>query len=277
VPDDWGNDKIRRERAELIDTKVPTVARAADYVDGGRDNFEADRKAIRAMTSVAPVVAMIVPALRAFHRRVVRYLVTEVGVSQFLDVGAALPSSGLTHEVAQSIDPKCRIVYVSADPMVLTHARALAKSTPGGVVDYVDAHIHDPVAIGAGARAALDLRRPVAVILVSTSMLARIPDTRAAAAAVSGLLAGLPSGSYVALYAQASDMDPRVLAANRRWNKLSPQQKTYLRSRDEVASLVAGLELVPPGLVLICDWQPAPDDPSFDEVIPLYGVVARKP
>jgi S-adenosyl methyltransferase len=276
MPDAWGDDKIRRERAELIDTKVPTVARAADYVDGGRDNFEADRKAIRAMTAVAPVVAMIVPALRAFQRRAVRYLVTEAGVRQFLDVGAALPASGLTHEVAQSIDPTCRIVYVSSDPMVLTHARALAKSAPGGIIDYVDALIDDPDAIAAGARAALDLRQPVAVILVSTSMLARIPDTKKAVAAVSGLLAGLPSGSYVALYAQASDIDPRVRAANRRWNQLSPQ-KTYLRSRDEVASMVAGLELVPPGLVLICDWQPAPDDPSFNEVIPLYGVVARKP
>jgi S-adenosyl methyltransferase len=165
---------------------------------------------------------------------------------------------------------------VSADPMVLSHTRALAKSAPGGIIDYVDAQIHDPDAIVAGASAALDLGQPVAVILVSTSMLARIPDTSGAVAAVSGLLAGLPSGSYVALYAQASDMDPRVREANRRWNQRS-SQKTYLRSKDEAASLVAGLELVPPGLVLICDWQPAPDDPSFDEVIPLYGVVARKP
>jgi hypothetical protein len=58
--------------------------------------------------------------------------------------------------------------------------------------------------------------------------------------------------------------------------RLSPQKIT-LRSRDEVASVVAGLEVVLPGLVPACDWRPAPDDPSFDEVIPLYGVVARKP
>jgi hypothetical protein len=71
-------------------------------------------------------------------------------------------------------------------------------------------------------------------------------------------------------------VDPSVRAANRRWNRLS-SQKITLRSRDEVASLVAGLEVVPPGLVHACEWRPAPDDPSFDEVIPLYGVVARKP
>ncbi len=276
MPVDWSNDATRRQRAELIDTSGPSVARAADYVEGGRDNFEADRRAARMMITVAPVVAMIVPALRAFHHRVLRYLVADAGVRQFLDVGAALPSSGLTHEVAQSLDPSCRIVYVASDPMVLTHARALARSTPSGIVDSVDAHIRDPDAIGAGARVALNLRQPVAVMLLSTSMLARLADTKVAAAAVSALLSGLPSGSYVALYHNASDMDPRMREAYRRWNQLSPE-KLFLRSREEVASLVAGLELVPPGLVLVSDWHPAPDDPTFDDVIPLYGVVARKP
>ena len=274
--DDWRVNATRWERAELIDAAVPSVARAADYLEGGRDNFDADRKAVQAMISVAPVIAMVVPALRAFHRRVVRYLVAEAGVTQFLDVGAGLPTSGLTHETAQSLDPSCRIVYVSSDPMVLSHVKALAKSTPGGIVDYVDAQFRDLDSIGPAAGTVLDLRRPVAVMLLSTSILARIADTREAAAAVSTLLAGLPSGSYVALYHQASDMDPSVRAANRRWNQRSSQQIS-LRSRDEVASLAAGLELVPPGLVHVCEWRPAPDDPTFDDVIPLYGVVARKP
>ena len=269
-------DMARWERAGLVDAAAPSVARAADYLDGGGDNFDADRKAVRAMISVAPVISMVVPALRAFHRRVVRYLVAEAGITQFLDIGAGLPASGLTHELAQSLDPACRIVYVSGDPMVLTHARALAKSTPDGIVDCVDAHFGDLDAIGAGTKAVFDSGMPVALMLLSTSVLARIADTKAAAAALSGVLAGLPSGSYVALYHQASDMDPSVRVANRRWNRQASQQIT-LRSRDEVASLVTGLELVPPGLVHACDWRPAPDDPAFDAVIPLYGVVARKP
>jgi hypothetical protein len=275
MPDDWRGGTTRLEQAGLIDAAVPSVARAADYLDGGRDNFDADRKAVRLMISVAPVIAKVVPALRAFHHRVVRYLVAEAGVTQFLDVGAGLPTPGLTHEVAQSLDPRCRVVYVSSDPMVLTHARALAKSAPGGTVGYVDAHSRDLDAIVAAAGAVLDLRQPVAVMLLSTSMLARIADTKVAADAVSGLLTGLPSGSYVAIYHQASDMDPTVRAANRRWNQLS-SQKITLRSRDEVASLVVGLGLVPPGLVHVCEWRPEPDDPTFDDVIPLYGVVALK-
>jgi hypothetical protein len=272
----WWVDTARGERAGLVDAAAPSAARAADYLDGGWDNFDADRKAVRTMISVAPVISMLVPALRAFHRRVVRYLVDEAGITQFLDVGVGLPASGLTHAVAQSLDPGCRIVYATGDPMVLAHARALAKSAPDGIVDFVDAHFGDVEAIEAGAGAVFDMDRPVAVMLLSASVLARIADTGEAAAAVSGLLTGLPPGSHVALYHQASDVDPSVHAAYRQWNRLSPQQIT-LRSRDEVASLVAGLELVPPGLVHACDWRPAPDDPAFGAVIPLYGVVARKP
>ncbi|WP_300610743.1 SAM-dependent methyltransferase, partial [Trebonia sp.] len=248
MSDDWRDEATRRAKAELIDTTVPNIARAANYLGGGRDNFEADRKAMRAMIAVAPVVAAIVPAVRAFHQRAVRYLADEAGVRQFLDVGPGLATSGRTHEVAQSVDPRCRIVYASSDPMVLTHARALTKSTPAGTIDCVDAHIRDPRAVVAGARRTLDFGQPVAVLLLSTSTLSFIADTGAAAAQVSALVTAVPSGSYIAVYHQASDLHPAMRAAARRWNHLSRQQVTH-RSRPEVASLVDGLELVPPGLV----------------------------
>jgi hypothetical protein len=35
----------RRAMAELIDATVPNLARATDYIDGGRDNFEGARLA----------------------------------------------------------------------------------------------------------------------------------------------------------------------------------------------------------------------------------------
>ena len=56
------------------------------------------------------------------------YLAAEAGIRQFLDVGTGLPTAGNTHEVAQAVDPACRIVYVDNDPMVLSHARALLRS-----------------------------------------------------------------------------------------------------------------------------------------------------
>jgi hypothetical protein len=29
--------------------------------------------------------------------------------------------------------------------------------------------------------------------------------------------------------------------------------------------------------VPICQWRPQPGDPSFDQVVPFYGALARKP
>ena len=269
------DDKKRRARAALIDTAVPNAARVADYLNGGKNNFEADRKAARTMTAAAPVIGVIPLAARAFRERVVRFLVAEAGVTQFLDVGIDLAASGGTHESAQAIDPHCRVVYVDSDPMVLAHARAL-RSGPDGGTACLDADIRDPRAVMAGARATLDLDRPLAVLLLSLAPLAYLANTARAAAIVSGLLAAAPSGSHVALYHHASDLDQELPAAIGRWNRHSSQPVT-LRSRDEVASLVAGLDLVPPGLVPICDWRPAAGDPRFEAAVPVYGVVARKP
>jgi hypothetical protein len=182
---------------------------------------------------------------------------------------------GNTHEVTQSLVPECRIAYVDNDPMVLSHARALMKSAPGGAVGYVDADVREPDAIVTDARATLDFSQPVAVMLLFT--LAYVTDTAAAAAAVRSLAAAVPSGSYVTIYHLASDLDPALERAARQWNKIMPTQPITLRARPEVASLVAGLDPVPPGLVPVTEWRPDPADPRFEQVVPVHGVVARTP
>jgi S-adenosyl methyltransferase len=271
---DWRQDATRREKVALVDPTTPTAARVGDYLYGGPNNFEADRRTARALVAAAPAVEMIAPAARAFRQRVVRYLVARAGIRQFLDIGTNLVVAGNTHEVAQSLVPECRIVYVDNDPMVLVHARALMKSAPGGAIGYVDADVCDPATIVADARATLDFGQPAAIMLLAT--LGQVEDTAAAAAVVSSLTAAVPSGSYVAIYHVASDLNPRLPLAARQWNQMSAQPVT-LRSRSEVASLVAGLRLVPPGLVPISEWHPAATDPRFEEVVPVHGVLARKP
>ena len=276
MADDGQDDSARRAKAARIDTTVPNAARVADYLNGGRNNFEADRKAAREIIASAPVIGIIPLAARAFRERVVRYLVAEAGVRQFLDVGTGLAASGNTYEIAHAIDPACRVVYVDSDPVVITHARALMRSATDEATGYVEADASDAHAILAGAARTLDFGQPVAILMMATATLAYIADTASAAAAVSALLGAVSSGSYVAFYHHASDLDPTLPAAMRRWNMRSPQQVTP-RSRAEVASLVAGLDLVPPGIVPICQWRPADGDPSFEQIIPVYGLVARKP
>jgi hypothetical protein len=275
MADEWGEEAARRAKAALIDTTVPNAARVTDYLYGGQNNFAADRKAGRAMAATAPVIAAIAPAVCAFQQRVLRFLVAEAGIRQFLDVGTGLPLVGSTHEVAQSLAPECRIAYVDSDPMVMSHARAMLRSAPGGAVGYVDAEVRDTGAIVAGARATLDLSQPAAVMLLFT--LAYIEDAAEAAAVVSSLVAAVPSGSYVAIYHLASDLDPALEDAARQWNKLMPAQPVTLRSGREVADLAAGLDPVPPGLVPVTEWRPAPADPRFGQAIPVHGIVARKP
>jgi len=275
MADDWGEDATRRTKSALISTTVPNAARVADYLYGGQSNFEADRRAARAIAAAAPVVADIAPSGRGFQQRVLSYLVSEAGIRQFLDVGTGLPLVGATHEFTQALAPESRIVYVDNDPMVLSHARALMKSAPGGAVGYVDADVRDSAEIVAGAQTTLDFSRPVAVLLLFT--LAYVQDDAEAAKVVSALTALVPSGSYFAIYHLASDLDPALEEAARQWNKLMPAQSITLRSRAELAALTHGLDLVPPGLVPISEWRLAPADPPPARSVPVYGVVARKP
>ncbi len=257
-----------------IDISVANVARAWNYMVGGKDNFEADREAARQLISVAPVIRIAAPASRAFLRRAVRYLAAEGGIRQFLDIGTGLPTAGNTHEVAQSVAPQCRVVYVDNDPIVLAHARALLTSVPEGATSYVDADARDPGMIIAEARATLDFRQPVAVMMVD--LLNFIEDDAAVLSIMAEFIAAVPSGSYFAIMHPASDLDQALPEAEKRWNQLAPQQ-VRLRSRADLTGLLAGLELVEPGLVTVPEWRPDEGEPVPPELIPLYAVVARKP
>jgi S-adenosyl methyltransferase len=274
MADDWRHDSTRRDKAALIDTTVPNAARVGDYLHGGRNNFEADRRAVRAVVAAAPAIGAILPATRAFHQRAVRYLVAEAGIRQFLDIGTTLQVAGNTHEIAQSLAPECRVVYVDNDPMVLGHARALLTSAADGAVAALDADLRDPRTILSGAAEILDLSRPVAILLRAT--LTYVLHDAVATEIMLSLTGAVPAGSHVEVYHQASDLDPALPAAVRRWNAMSGQPIT-LRSRAQLTALLAGLDPVPPGLVPITDWHPAPDDPRFEYAVPVYGVVARKP
>jgi S-adenosyl methyltransferase len=272
--DDGQFDASRREKAAGINTAVPNAARVADFLNGGRDSFETDRRAASSMLRAAPAMAAIVPGVLAFHQRSVRFLALEAGIRQFIDVGTGLPGVETSRDLAQSVDPACRVVYVDNDPMVLTHVRAFSQSTSQGAVVALDGKLTDPVALLDGAAATLDFGQPVAVLLPST--LPFIPDTARAAAIVSTLMAAMSAGSQLAICHVASDLDPALAASADHWNRMSPLTVT-LRSRAEVAGLTAGLEPVDPGLVPVDEWRPTPGEARPERAAPVWAVVARKP
>jgi hypothetical protein len=99
---------------------VAHPARVYNFWLGGKDHYAADRKVAQEVMRVRPQVVESARANRAFLARVVRYLATEAGVRQFLDIGTGLPAPDSTHEVAQSVAPDCRIVYADyADLLVM--------------------------------------------------------------------------------------------------------------------------------------------------------------
>jgi SAM-dependent methyltransferase len=262
-----------RPRADQIDTAVPNPARVADFLNGGRNNFEADRRTAQTMLTIAPAIASIVPFVLDFHQRAVRFLALEAGIRQFLDVGTGLAGAETGRDLVQAIDPGCRVVHVDNDPMVLTHLRTFSNSAAEGAFAALDAKLTDPAALLAGAAETLDFREPAAVLLPSS--LPFIDGAERAAAIVSALLAPLAAGSYLALCHVASDLDPAVEAGVDYWNRISAPHFT-LRSRAEVAALVTGLDLVEPGLVAVNEWRPEPGQPDGNRPVPVYAVVARK-
>jgi hypothetical protein len=252
-----------------LDTSAPNLARVWNYLIGGRDNFEADRRAARQLLSSTPLMQQAAVASRAFLRRTVTYLAAEQGVRQFLDIGTGLPSAGNTHEVARAVDRSCRVVLVDNDPVVLSHARARLRSTPPGATSYLHADARDTGAIMDGAGQVLDLAKPVGVIMVD--ILNFLED---ATEVLARLVAAVPAGSYLAIMQPAND--PRLAVAAHRWNRLA-ETPVFLRDRDQVARWLRGLQLIEPGIVEVHRWRPAPGDRDFPDGMPLLGAVARKP
>jgi hypothetical protein len=268
VSDEWLKATSRTMKAARVDPSVPSVARVWNYLVGGRDNFEVDRQAARQLIAAAPVMEHVAPASRAFLRRAVTYLAAEAGIRQFLDIGTGMPTAGNTHEVAQAVDPSCRIVYVDNDPAVLAHARAGLRSSAEGATSYLDADARDTKTIVAGAGETLDFARPVGVIMID--ILNFLED---AGDVLSRLAAEVPSGSY--LVVMQPTRDERLSVAARRWNQLAPIP-VILRDQDQVVRWFAGLELVDPGTVEVHQWRPAAGEPDYPGGMPLLGAVARK-
>jgi hypothetical protein len=240
-----------------FDTSKAHQARMYDYLLGGKDNYEADRAAIKAVLDVYPDMAFTARANRAFLGRAIRYLTAEAGIRQFLDIGTGIPTAGNTHQVAQAIAPETRVVYVDYDPIVLAHARALLTSGEEGATEYIDADLRDTGTILTQARQLLDFAKPAAVTLIS--ILHAIPDADDPHAIVARLMDAVPAGSYLALSHMGSDL---LTADTQQGIKnvisSSGQQQYFYRTREQVARFFEGTDLVEPGLVRVEEWRPDP-------------------
>ncbi|MEU4335941.1 SAM-dependent methyltransferase [Micromonospora lupini] len=265
-----------------IDPHIPSVARVYDFFLGGKDNFEADRKVAEHALRITPDGPAAGQANRAFLRRVIRFLVAEAGIDQFLDIGSGLPTQGNVHEVATEQNPKAQVVYVDNDPIVLTHGRALLAAEGTATVIQADVRAPQEILHHPEVRRFLDLDRPIGLLLFA--ILHHLGDDEDPRAVAAELIDALPSGSYVAIshFRDPGERDPEGSRKAREVERVFNESLGTGRWRtdEEILSFVDGLTLLEPGLVPLAEWRPEPDAPAptqTDTYHTFVGLLARKP
>ena len=229
-----------------FDATRPNIARVYDYWLGGKDHFAADRAEAERLLTVYPRLRERAQENRQFLVRAVAWL-AEQGIRQFLDIGSGLPTAQNTHEIAQAVDPACRVVYVDYDPVVMTHARALLT---GVDVDAVEGDLRDPVAILSHPEVRNLVRHdePVGLIL---AMVLHFFDADTARGITVMLRDSISSGSYVVISVGSGDEE-----TGGRLAKEYTAGALYNHSPAEIARFFDGLEFVGPGLTDAGDWDP---------------------
>jgi hypothetical protein len=265
----WVPDEVPLDR--------PNVARMYDYFLGGGHNFAIDREAAEQLFTVYPDLPLISQVNRAVLRRVVRFLIGE-GISQFLDIGSGIPTSGNVHEVAQRANPDARVVYVDVEPIAVAHSQAILHGVPNATAIQADARQTEEVINHPAVQAQLDWNQPMGILLFA--LLHFVPDDGDAAHIVRSLCQAMHSGSYLVItHATAEQVDESgVHVVEQLYQRAT--SPFHFRTREQVAELFEGLELVEPGLVHSPLWRPESEDDLFVDQparSSAYVAVGRKP
>ncbi|ASO21817.1 hypothetical protein FHR81_003467 [Actinoalloteichus hoggarensis] len=246
-----------------IDLDWPNPARMYDYALGGAHNFAVDREAFDKLLTIDADAALVGQTNRAFLRRAVRYCVDQ-GIRQFLDLGSGIPTQGHAHEIARSVDPTVRVVYVDNEPVAVAHSRRLLNAIDG--VEMVAADIRDPESVlGAPETAMLDLSQPVGLLAVA--VLHYVSPDDDPAGLLARYLGPLAPGSLLAVSHTTVDAVDPVQAAEMRKLFDSTSSPVTHRSRAELTSLLSEqVDLVEPGIVWTPQWRPdGPEELLSDE------------
>ena len=197
---------------------------------------------------------------REFLGRAVRYLAAEAGIRQFLDIGTGLPTTNNVHEVAQAVAPSSRVVYVDNDPLVLAHARALLTPRPKAAppTSRRTCATRGRSCPTRWSATVLDFTQPVA--LPPRWLLHFIPDED------SPPRSSRPCSTPCR---PAATWSPRTSRTSTTRPARSPPGSAptgargvplHRRDSAEFARLAfTGMELLPPGVVLVSEWRPAGD------------------
>ena len=258
--------------------EVAHASRMYDYLLGGTNNFEADRRAVEKAAAAVGGIEFAQADARAnrdFLRRSIQVL-AEAGVRQFLDIGCGIPNGvDDAHTVAFEQAPDARVVSVDNNAIVLASSHCLLRAPKDGAAGFVFGDLRDSDQVLGEAALTLDLTKPVGLLLVA--LLHHVPDAQEPARLVARLLDALAPGSYLAVTHLSNDLAPDGLLDTLDTESRDP---FFARSAVELGPFMDGLDLLDPGLVPVNEWRP---EPGKDTALPagwrpsFYGAVAAKP
>jgi hypothetical protein len=135
----------------------------------------------------------------------------------------------------------------------VAHSRHILTDVGGAVAVQQDLRKPHDILTDPQVRAVLDLDQPFAVLLVA--VMHAVPDEDRPAAILDQYRDAMVPGSYLAMAHGTNESRPEESA---RLVEISKRTTTPLtpRSRDEVARLFTGFDLVEPGLVWAPLWRP---------------------
>ena len=239
-----------------IDPYQPTPARLHDFFLGGKDRYECDEALAEGLASSTLRAALI--ESRRFARRAVEYLADRHGLSQFVELGCGLPHAPNIHDIAEQRSDTARTLYVDTDIVAAAHGRAMLHEPPTRF--FTDTDFTDTDAILGDITTVMDMTAPLAVCVSGTAEW--ISD---APAVVAALTDRFPVGTWLVLTHVTDEFYPdHIRAAADTLRRAGIPY--HPRGRDEITAMLAGYQLLAPGLIVPHRWAPIPnrDDDNDD-------------
>ncbi|WP_158886939.1 SAM-dependent methyltransferase [Amycolatopsis anabasis] len=258
-----------------LELDKPNPARVYDYLLGGKLNYAMDRAFGDKVIEELPDARELCLANRLWLRRAVRFAV-EQGVRQFLDIGSGMPTEGHVHEVAQALAPESRVVYVDNEPIAVAHSQIVLEGNDRAEMVMADGETPESILEHPTTRRLLDFDQPVLVLLAA--MIHFIPDERDPAGMIARYRDAMAPGSFLALSTDTGEQQgPDLFRTVELYKNTS--NPLYLRGRAEIRELMAGFDIVEPGVVFTPEWRPAHPDDVGDrpERAVMLAAVGRKP
>src|SRR5262245_29037713 len=140
-----------------IDTSKPHSGRVYDFVLGGTQNFEADRKVAEGLLKIFPSFPAQARLNRWFLQTVASRWAGE-GHIRVLDLGSGLPTQGHFNDY---VPPEGRVLFSDHDALTVEYGADILKDKPN--MRYVQADLRNPEPLLEDARKFFGEDRKLAV------------------------------------------------------------------------------------------------------------------